>query len=70
MKDFLSPELLNRLDNVTVFRPLSKDVLGKIFVEKFKEFAEQWKANSSVKLPTFNKKKVEQIITEIYNPQF
>lgn len=70
LKDFLSPELLNRLDNVTVFRPLSKDVLGKIFVEKFKEFAEQWKANSSVKLPTFNKKKVEQIITEIYNPQF
>lgn len=70
LKDHLSPELMNRLDNITVFKPLAKEVLEKIFAEKFTEFANQWKVANSVKLPTMNKKKIQQIISEIYNPQF
>lgn len=70
LKDWMKPELLNRLDYTIVFRPLSKQVLGEIFVMKVNEFLDAWKHKEEIKLPKFTKKKVEEIIEKIYNPQF
>lgn len=70
LKDHMKPELLNRLDYTIVFRPLSKEALGEIFVMKVTEFLAAWKEKEGVKIPKFTKKKVEEIIDKIYNPQF
>lgn len=70
LKDWMKPELLNRLDYTIVFRPLSKDALGEIFVMKVNEFLSAWKEKENIKLPKFTKKKVEEIINKIHNPQF
>jgi ATP-dependent Clp protease ATP-binding subunit ClpB len=66
----MSPELLNRIDYIIVFRPLSKEILAKIFKQKLEEFYSQWKSKEGVKLPKFSKKKIEEIIDEIYSPEF
>lgn len=70
LKDQLKPELLNRLDYTIIFRPLSKEALGEIFVKKVNDFLTAWKVKEGLKLPKFTKKKVEEIIDKIYNPQF
>ena len=70
LKDFLIPELLNRLDYVVVFRPLSKQILAWIFKTKIEEFLWQWKEKEWIKLPKFSDKKISEIIDEIYDPQF
>jgi ATP-dependent Clp protease ATP-binding subunit ClpB len=43
LKEYLSPELLNRIDYIVVFRPLSKQILEKIFKIKVDEFLSHWK---------------------------
>ena len=70
LKDWMKPELLNRLDYTIIFRPLSKEALGDIFVLKVNEFLDAWKVKEEIKLPKFTKKKVEEVIENIYNPQF
>lgn len=70
LRDWMKPELLNRLDYTIVFRPLSKESLGEIFVMKVNEFLGAWKEKEGVKIPKFTKKKVEEIIHKIHNPQF
>ena len=61
---------MNRLDYTIVFKPLDKTELASIFTKKVNEFLLAWKAKEEVKLPKFTKKKVEEIIDKIYNPQF
>lgn len=70
LKDQLKPELLNRLDYTIVFKPLDKAELGDIFTKKVNEFLAARKEKDNVKLPKFTKKKVDEIIDKIYNPQF
>jgi ATP-dependent Clp protease ATP-binding subunit ClpA len=70
LKEFLTPELLNRIDYIVVFRPLSKEVLAKIFKLKLKEFYDLWKQRKDIKLPKYSKKKISQIIDEIYSPEY
>ncbi|MDR0649987.1 MAG: hypothetical protein LBG59_00845 [Candidatus Peribacteria bacterium] len=70
LKNFLSPELLNRIDHKVIFRPLSKGSLTNIFNHQLSTFLEVWKANESVKLPKFTKKQIEEIIEKIYDPQY
>lgn len=70
LKDWMKPELLNRLDYTIIFKPLSKEALGEIFVMKVNEFLGAWKAKEGIKIPKFTKKKVEEIIEKIHNPQF
>lgn len=70
VKDFLSPELLNRLDYTMVYRPLSKEILTSIFKNKFQEFVEKWKEKKEIKLPILTQKRIDEIIDEIYNPEF
>jgi len=68
VKDFLSPELLNRIDNVTIFKPLTKEVLTSIMDIKIKEFLAAWKQEASLKMPRFTKQKITKIIDDIYDP--
>ncbi len=70
VKDFISPELLNRIDYKIVFRPLNKKLLWKIYHIKITEFLNTWKNKSKVKLPVFNKNKITNIIDKIYEPQY
>lgn len=41
VRQFFAPELLNRLDDVLVYNPLTKDVLRKIFYNQLKELSER-----------------------------
>jgi ATP-dependent Clp protease ATP-binding subunit ClpC len=70
LKNFLSPELLNRIDHKVIFRPLSKEHLTNIFNYQLQGFLNIWKANESVNLPKFTKKQVNEIIEKIYDPQY
>jgi ATP-dependent Clp protease ATP-binding subunit ClpA len=70
LKDFMSAELLNRIDHKIVFKPLSKEVLIGIFKKNLKEFLTSWKENSEIKLPEYNDKDIKLIIDEIYDPQY
>ncbi len=70
LKEWMKPELLNRLDYTIVFKPLSKENLSEIFVMKVNEFLDAWKQKEEIKIPRFTKKKVAEIIDKIYDPQF
>jgi len=70
LKNFLSPELLNRIDYKIVFKHLGKKDLGIIMKSKIKELMNAWEANETIKLPTFSGKKISEIIEKIYEPQF
>ncbi len=70
LKNFLTPELSNRIDHKVVFRPLSKENLTSIFNQQIKTFLSAWKENDQVKLPKFSKAEVAKIIDQIYDPAF
>lgn len=70
LKDFLSPELHNRIDYTIIFNPLTKKTLASILKGKLKDFLATWKGHTDVVLPTFNDKKIAEIIEKIYDPQF
>lgn len=70
LKDWMKPELLNRIDYTIVFRPLEKEHLQSILQLQLDKFLLQRKNGYEGKLPTFSKKKVQAIIDEIYDPQF
>lgn len=69
VKDWMKPELLNRIDRTVIFKPLEKEDLLAILQVQLKNFLTQWEG-SAKKLPTFTKKKLEAIVDEIYDPQF
>ena len=70
MKNFLTPELINRIDYKIVFKHLDKETLGKIMKNKIDEFLQTWKQNSSIELPKFSDKQIKAIIEKIYEPQY
>ena len=70
VKDFMLPELLNRLDYISIFRPLSQEVLVSIFEKELKDFLAVWKEKTDLDLPKFTKKKIVSIIKDIYDPQY
>ena len=70
MKNFLTPELLNRIDYKIVFKHLEKDVLAKIMKNKINVFLEAWKHNSEIALPKYTDKQIKEIIEKIYEPQY
>jgi len=69
-KEMLAPELINRLNAMIVFHPLSKDVLADIFQRKLDEFYAQRKKKNGIKLPKYTKQKVDEVIEKVYDPQF
>ena len=70
MKNFLSPELINRIDYKIVFQHLEKTTLAKILKSKLDIFLSTWKAHSDIALPKFTDKKIGEIIEKIYDPQY
>lgn len=70
VKEYLAPELINRLSGQIIFNPLSKELMMNIFEKELSLFLGQWKEKSSLTLPKFNKKKITEIIDTIYNPQY
>ena len=70
LKNFLTPELSNRIDHKVIFRPLTKANLADIFNQQIKTFLAAWKENDQVKLPKFSKAEVDKIIDKIYDPAF
>lgn len=70
VKDFISPELQNRIDYSIVFKPLTKPLMTDIFKIKLNEFLDVWSKQSGIIAPKFTDKKIADIIENIYNPQF
>jgi len=70
MKNFLTPELLNRIDYKIVFKHLEKDVLTKIMKNKIAQFLDARKHHSDITLPKYTDKQVKEIIDKIYDPQY
>lgn len=70
VKNFMTPELLNRITHKIVFAPLTKQVLWNIFKIKVDEFLSHRKKKENIKLPRFTKKKIESIIEDIYDPSY
>lgn len=70
VKARLAPELVNRLNAMLVFKPLTKDELGEIFKTKLDLFYDQWKLRPGIRLPKFDKKRIAQVIDKIYDPQY
>lgn len=70
LKNFLTPELSNRIDHKVVFRPLSKENLTVIFNQQIKVFLSARQENEQVKLPKFTKAEITKIIDKIYDPAF
>ena len=72
VKDYLAPELINRLSGMIVFKPLSKEVLANIFKKEVSAFMSTRKQSGGagwLKFPSFGKKKISSIIDEIYDAQ-
>lgn len=70
LKKELPSELINRLDNTIVFKPLSKNVLSKIFTKEYSIFSDQWLKNKNIKTPKYTSKSIEKIVEEIYAPEY
>jgi ATP-dependent Clp protease ATP-binding subunit ClpC len=70
MKNFLSPELINRIDYKIVFQHLEKTTLAKILTSKLDTFLSTWKTHSDIALPKFTQKKIGEIVDKIYDPQY
>ena len=70
MKNFLTPELLNRIDYKIVFKHLNKETLATILKNKIKIFLDARKASSEITLPKYSDKQIKDIIEKIYEPQY
>jgi len=71
VKDHLSPELINRMSSMIVFRPLSKTALWQIFHKEIKSFLATRKSHhKGLSLPRFTSKRVATIVDEIYDPLY
>ncbi len=70
MKNFLTPELLNRIDYKIVFKHLSKETLAGIMKNKIETFLSARKLNSEIALPKYSDKQIKEIIEKIYEPQY
>lgn len=68
LKKHMSPELLNRLDHIIVFRPLSKDTMKLILKWQLHEFMKAWGDHAEL-LPSFDDVKLLEIVDEVYDPQ-
>ncbi len=70
MKNFLTPELINRIDYKIVFKHLDKETLAKIMKNKINDFLTARKTNSEIELPKYSDKQIKEIIEKIYEPQY
>jgi len=69
LTDYFSPEFLNRIDKVVVFRPLDKKVISKIVELKLTELGNRLQENKNITLK-YDKKIISFIAREVYNPEY
>lgn len=69
LTNVLHPELINRFDEVVVFRPLTPDNLQKIVILQLNKFAKMIQANKGIAV-SFTPEVIEQIAHLGYNPIF
>lgn len=70
LKNYLSPELINRIDYKIVFKHLSKEILTNIMKIKLNEFLAARKEQPDIKIQKYSDKKISEIIDKIYDPQY
>lgn len=70
LKNYLSPELINRIDYKIVFRHLNKEMLTNILKIKLNEYFAAWKDQPDVKIPKHTNKQITEMIDKIYDPQY
>lgn len=70
LNDYLSPELLNRIDHKIVFQPLDYVQLEKVFNKLYHQFAQQRQANPLAVVPSFTNDQITEKVKELYNPQY
>lgn len=70
LKNYLSPELINRIDYRIVFKHLNKTMLTNIMKIRLNEFLAARKDQPDIKIPKYNDKKIAEIIEKIYDPQY
>lgn len=63
------PELLNRIDNVIIFNPLSKEVIKEIIAKELKELTKRIQLNRNITI-IFSQKIYQKIIDEGYEREF
>jgi ATP-dependent Clp protease ATP-binding subunit ClpA len=70
VKEFLAPELINRLSAQIVFKPLTKELMSAILKKELDIFLGHWKVKIGLKLPKFTPKKLSEVVEKIYDAQY
>ncbi len=66
VKNLLPLELINRLDKIVIFNPITKDLLHKIFEKYYKEYRKLWKEKKWITVPSVKKEEVKKLIDKIH----
>ena len=69
LTDYFSPEFLNRIDKTIVFSPLDKKSISKIVELNMDDLADRIKKSKNINL-LYDKKVINHISREVYNPEF
>ncbi len=67
--DYFSPEFLNRIDKIIVFKPLAQKSISKIVEINLEDLAKRIKNIKNITL-SYDKKVINHIAKEVYNPEF
>ena len=67
--DYFSPEFLNRIDKIIVFKPLDKKSISKIVEINLEDLANRIKTIKNIDLK-YDKKVINHIAKSVYNPEF
>lgn len=67
--DYFSPEFLNRIDKIIVFKPLDKKSISKIVEINLEDLAHRIKTIKNISLK-YDKKVVNHIAKSVYNPEY
>lgn len=70
LKNYLSPELINRIDYKIVFKHLNKEMLTNIMKIRLNEYLAAWKDQPEVKIPKYTNKQITEMVDKIYDPQY
>ena len=69
IKDIFRPEFLNRIDEITVFNPLSKEDIKEIASKMINEVVERVEKNMNIKI-SITEEAIEQIAEEGFDTKF
>ncbi|MGE4443627.1 MAG: ATP-dependent Clp protease ATP-binding subunit [Candidatus Altimarinota bacterium] len=67
--DYFSPEFLNRIDKIIVFKPLDKKSISKIVEINLEDLANRIKTIKNIDLK-YDKKVINHIAKSVYNPEY